>query len=124
MNQKHYLAAVVASMMVMLFLLSASASADSIKARMKARLPTIIQLKAAGIIGETHLGFLAFIGSNKVDQDLVTAENADRRTVYQAIAKQQGTTATVVGQRRALQIANKAQPGEWFQDADGTWYRK
>ncbi len=52
------------------------------------------------------------------------AENKDRQMVYDAIAKQQGTTAAVVGQRRALQIAKKAKPGEWLQDADGKWVQK
>ena len=91
---------------------------------MKSRLPKIVQLKAAGVIGETHAGFLAFVGTKKEAQDLVAAENQDREKVYQAIAKQQGTTPQVVGQRRALQIAKKAKPGEWLQDADGKWYQK
>jgi hypothetical protein len=55
---------------------------------------------------------------------LVKAENRDRQLVYQAIARQQGTTAAVVGRRRALQIAENARPGEWLQDASGTWHRK
>jgi hypothetical protein len=29
-----------------------------------------------------------------------------------------------VGQRRALQIAKKADPGTWVQDADGRWRQK
>ena len=97
---------------------------DGIKDRMKARLPQIIELKAAGIIGETSQGFLAFVGANQTGKALIEAENQDRQTVYQAIAKQQGTTPAVVGQRRALQIAEKAKSGEWLQDASGKWYRK
>jgi hypothetical protein len=91
---------------------------------MKDRLPKIIELKAAGIIGENNQGFLAFVGSNKSEQALVDAENQDRQLVYGAIAKQQGTTAGVVGQRRALQIADNAKPGEWLQDAGGKWVQK
>lgn len=30
----------------------------------------------------------------------------------------------VVGKHRAIQIANKARPGEWLQDANGKWYKK
>jgi uncharacterized protein YdbL (DUF1318 family) len=54
----------------------------------------------------------------------VDAENNDRQLVYDAIAKQQGTAAEVVGRRRALQIADNAKPGEWIQDAGGKWVQK
>jgi len=124
MNHKSYLVLVAAVAVAAVFLFSASVSAGGIKARMKSRLPQIVQLKAAGVIGETHAGYLAFVGSKKEAQDLVAAENQDRKKVYQAIAKQQGTTARLVGQRRALQIAQKAKPGEWLQDADGKWHQK
>ncbi len=123
MNQKRYLwfvAAVVAGV----FLFSAAAFSGDIKTRMKDRLPKIIELKAAGIIGENSQGFLAFVGGNEREQALVDAENKDRQRIYSAIAKQQGTTADVVGRRRALQIAEKAKPGEWLQDAGGKWVQK
>jgi len=104
--------------------LGASALADDIKARMKDRLPLIVELKAQGIVGENNQGYLEFIGGKKAKPDVVAAENEDRKTVYTAIAKQQGTTAELVGKRRALQIAQKAGPGEWVQDANGKWIQK
>ncbi len=103
------------------FVLGATAFADDIKARMKNRLPVIKKLKADGIVGEDNKGYLQFVGGNKAKEDVVAAENKDRKTVYSAIAKQQGTTAELVGKRRALQIAKKAVPGEWVQDAGGNW---
>jgi uncharacterized protein YdbL (DUF1318 family) len=123
MNQKRYVW-FVATVVAGVFLFSASASCADIKARMKDRLPRIIELKAAGIVGENNQGFLAFIGGNQSEQTLVDAENQDRQLVYGAIAKQQGTTAEVVGRRRALQIAENANPGEWLQDAGGKWVQK
>lgn len=123
MNQTRYLW-LVATMVAGVFLFSASAFSGDIKARMRARLPKIIELKAAGIVGETHNGLLAFVGSNKPEQALVAAENKDRKRVYDAIARQQSTTADAVGRRRALQIAEKARPGEWLQDAGGKWFQK
>ena len=84
------------------------AGAADIKARMQERLPTIIQLKSEGIIGESNKGYLEYLpGAAKKMQDVVADENRDRETVYNAIAKQQGTTAELVGKRRALQIAEK-----------------
>ena len=99
-------------------------SADDIKARMKNRLPVIKELKAKGIVGEDNKGYLQFVGGKKEKADVVAAENKDRKTVYAAIAKQQGTTAELVGKRRALQIAKNANKGAWMQDQSGKWYQK
>ena len=106
------------------FMTGVSAFADDIKARMKNRLPVVKELKAKGIVGEDNKGFLQFVGGKKSKADVVAAENKDRKTVYAAIAKQQGTTAELVGKRRALQIAKKANSGEWVQDANAKWLQK
>lgn len=103
---------------------SAFAGAKEIKARMKARLPVINALKAKGIIGENNKGCLQLIGKDKTKADVVNAENSDRKKVYAAIAKQQGTPVDLVGKRRAIQIAKKAKPGQWLQDEKGKWYQK
>jgi len=99
-------------------------SAAEIKQRMLARLPVIQALKDKGIVGENNKGYLEFTGQNKEKEDVVEAENNDRKQVYGAIAKQQSTTVELVGKHRAAQIAEKAQPGEWLQDANGKWYKK
>jgi len=101
------------------------AGASDIKARMQQRLPTIVKLKSAGIVGENNKGFLEYVpGAAQKEAGVVAAENKDRGTVYNAIAKQQGTTPGLVGERRAIQIGQKASPGEWLQDASGKWYKK
>ena len=87
-------------------------------------LPVIAALKAKGLVGEDNRGYLQFIGQKKENEAVVAAENKDRQMVYEAIAKQQGTTVELVGQHRAIQIAEKAQRGEWLQDANGKWYQK
>jgi uncharacterized protein YdbL (DUF1318 family) len=110
--------------LVGIFAAGISAFADDIKARMKQRLPVIVELKTKGIVGENNAGYLEFIGAKKENADVVAAENKDRQTVYAAIAKQQGTTAELVGKRRALQIAQKANKGEWVQDRSGKWIQK
>ncbi len=101
------------------------AGAADIKARMQERLPDIVQLKTDGIIGENNGGYLEFVpGAAKKMENVVADENRDRETVYAAIAKQQNTSAELVGQRRAIQIAERAAPGEWLQDESGKWYKK
>ena len=118
------LSKIIAFVLITTFATGISAFADDIKTRMKQRLPVIIELKAKGIVGENNAGYLEFVGAKREKADVVAAENNDRKTVYTAIAKQQGTTAEVVGKRRALQIAQKANPGEWLQDASGKWIQK
>ena len=107
-----------------ILLTNAYASSKSIKKRMIERLPTIRALKDKGLVGENNKGYLEFVGSRQENADVVEAENKDRKTVYEAIAKQQGTTVALVGKHRAIQIANKAQAGVLLQDANGKWYKK
>lgn len=115
---------ILTSLLLGVLMLSTSSFADDIKARMKERLPVIVELKAKSIVGENNKGYLEFVGEKKEKTDVVAAENEDRQKVYAAIAKQQGTTVELVGKRRALQLAQKADPGEWVQDADGKWIQK
>ncbi|MGD8471514.1 MAG: YdbL family protein [Desulfobacterales bacterium] len=115
---------IIAFVLIGTFAAGISIFADDIKTRMKQRLPVIKELKTKGIVGENNAGYLDFIGAKRENADVVAAENKDRKTVYTAIAKQQGTTAELVGKRRALQIAKKADPGEWVQDASGKWIQK
>ena len=109
-------------------LLSATAGfsqgANEIKQRMKERLGTIVELKNMGIVGENNLGYLEFVGAKKEKEDVVDAENKDRAKVYAAIAKKQNTTPQKVGERRAIQIAEKAGPGDWLKNSSGKWYQK
>jgi uncharacterized protein YdbL (DUF1318 family) len=101
-----------------------TAFSDDIKSRMIARLPVLKDLKAQGLVGENNQGYLEYRGSKHSHEDVVQAENQDRRSVYSAIAKQQGVTAELVGKQRAAQIAEKADAGEWLQNAAGKWYQK
>ena len=115
---------ILAFFLIGFFIAGPTLSADDIKTRMKDRLPVILELKAKGILGENNKGYLEFIGEKREKADVVAAENEDRKTVYAAIAKQQGTTVELVGKRRALQISEKADAGDWLQDAAGNWYQK
>jgi uncharacterized protein len=107
-----------------IMLTNAYASSKSIKKRMIERLPTIRALKEKGLVGENNKGYLEFVSSKQENADVVEAENKDRKKVYDAIAKQQGTTVELVGKHRAIQLAKKAKPGEWLQDANSKWYQK
>lgn len=104
-------------------LFAGAALAQSLKDRFIARKPAVAALLADGTVGENNQGFLAFRGAKK-QADVVAAENQDRATVYQAIARKTGTTPDLVAQRRAAQVAETAPPGTWLQKPDGGWYQK
>lgn len=106
----------------------ASTSTPDLKtaqASMSARLKQIVEYKKAGKIGENHLGYLVvkILGDKKIEE-LVKAENADRKIVYELIAKKVNSSSEIVGKQRAEQISEKAKEGEWFKDDKGNWSKK
>lgn len=115
---------ILVSVLISVFLLSSVGFADGIKDRMKARKPAIKALKTAGVVGENNLGYLEFVNNKKEKENVVNAENQDRKKVYAAIAQKQGVSAEDVGRRRALQISEIADKGEWLQNKAGKWYQK
>jgi len=100
------------------------AFAAEIKERMKQRLPVIADLKAKGIIGEDNKGYLGFVTSTRDQEAVIAAENEDRKTVYTYFANQQNTTVNVVEAIQAKRKAEKTEPGEYFQNPDGSWHKK
>ena len=107
-----------------LFLTVPNVQAANIKERMASRIPAINALKDKGVVGENNQGFLEFRKPDNGSKKLVADENNDRKAVYGAIGKKQGAPAALVGQRRALQIAQIGKKGHWFQKGDGKWYKK
>ena len=114
----------IALFMVVIVAFAGQAWGQDIKARLRARLPVIVALKASGIVGENNQGYLTVLKAPTDKQAAVDAENKDRGIIYRAIAKKQGTTPELVGQRRALQIAKKADAGTMIQGTDGKWAKK
>lgn len=112
---------------VLLVLPSALRAQDlgAIRARMEQRLPSVAAAKDKGVAGENNRGYLEARGAPAPgDQQVIQAENGDRRQVYAAIAAETGSSADEVGRKRAAQLAELARPGHWVQGADGSWRRK
>lgn len=119
-----HIAAITLIILMGMLIVSSTCFSAGIKDRMRARVPEIKTLKGAGVIGENNMGYLEIRGNHPEHKDLVAAENKDRKKVYSAIGKQQGANARTVGKRRAIQISEKANPGEWLQNKEGKWYQK
>ncbi len=122
--QKRIIYAVILPLFFTLLALPMAAHSASIKERMKARIPTIVALKNKGVIGENAQGFLEFRGKAHPQEEVIVAENADRKKVYVLIAKKQNVSPELVGQRRAQQIMEKGKKGHWFQGENGQWLKK
>ena len=115
----------IISLLIASSLAASAASLGQVKSAMKARQPAIESLWAEAKIGENNQGFVeARADLSGEDQELVQAENSDRKIVYQAIARATESTAEQVGVQRAAQISKRAAEGLWLQDAGGKWYRK
>ena len=127
MNARHIgTAALLAALALALAAPPARAATKSeLKRRFAARFPALSRLKAAGQVGETDAGYVeARVRLPKRrDVQLLAAENADRTTLYQIIARETGTNAAAVGRRNGLRNWQKAKPGEWYKK-QGNWIRK
>lgn len=122
-NKKPIISACI--LIISLVMLTATfAGASAIQDRMKARIPELTELKNSGIVGENNKGYLEFLGAKKDKQNLVNAENADRKKVYTAIGRKQKVDAGVVGSRRAKQLSEKGVNGHWYQNEAGKWSQK
>ena len=106
--------------------LSAADDAATIKKNMAERKPKIETLKKAGTVGENKDGYLEAMKDAKLedaDKKLLEDENKDRKVVYAAIAKKEGSTVDKVGELRAKQIRSKANEGDFIQGEDGKWVK-
>ena len=95
----------------------------AVKARMEQRLAQVDALKETGAIGENNRGFLEIRGGGDAGA-IVSAENKDREIVYAAVAQKTGSTADLVGRKRAARIAQNSRSGVWVQDEGGNWKKK
>ncbi len=104
------------------------ASADDVanaKQRIAARQGQVDNLKSSGLIGEANTGYLSERASlNGAQKSVLTAENADRKVLYAAVAAKSGLPTSEVGKRRADQIRAGSASGIWVQLPDGSWKKK
>ena len=93
----------------------------------KERFSDLKALKAKGVVGENNHGYVQALGGGADVKAIVSAENADRKAVYQAIVEQNqlgdGALATVEGVFAGVQ-RDKAVAGEKIQEPSGTWVTK
>ena len=119
--------AALAALVVGFTLPADAATEGELKRRFKDRYPALLKAKQAGHIGETTTGYVALVEPDKAPgdaKDLVKAENADRKELYELIAAEEQTDVDTVAKRNALRNYQKARPGEYLQKPDGSWGKK
>ena len=82
------------------------------------------QLRADGVLAESYTGFVVIRENQNGAQAIADRVNAERRTIYQQRAAEQGVSPEEIGRVYAGQIINKAPAGTWFQNEDGSWVQR
>lgn len=106
---------------------SSEALTPALRERFEQRLPEIIAAKKAGKIGETFDGYVDTVASAQSDATLsalIKAENADRLTYYQAVARSAQSSVAYVGELSAMKRFEAAATGEFLRYRDGQWKQK
>ena len=84
-------------------------------------------LKREGLVGENNKGYVTDLKNNSSASTLVTAENKDRRIIYEALAEQNmlGAAGLLEVERAFAEVQNdKAEPGDMIQSPAGGWKKK
>ena len=108
---------------IFIFCVSFSLHAD-FSDRMKSRLADVIAAKDSGSLGEGVDGFLHLRKQDDPNaKKLMDSENADRKSLFQALAQKTGSEETVA-RKFSQGISGKAKKGHWFRKASGDWVQK
>lgn len=83
------------------------------------------QYRAAGYIAERFDGLTELRGGAPADAAALVREvNARRQAIYRARAQNQGVPESAVGKIYAGEVMQKAPPGTWFRQENGSYTRK
>jgi uncharacterized protein YdbL (DUF1318 family) len=102
-----------------------------LRSAMQGRFSALKSFYANGVVGIKSDGFIVAKGSiplrdrNKVKK-LIAAENADRQSLYQAIANANGHPEWVsqIKSTFASRWISNAKSGWWYQSSNGSWKQK
>ncbi len=105
-----------------------AADKKQLQARFEQRYPQLLQYKSQGKIGETPAGTIEAVDAKYLSdaslKKLVADENSDRQELYNIIAKEENTTPQKVAELSAKHNYEKARPGDYLKQSDGTWKKK
>ena len=93
--------------------------------RMKERLPSLVQAKDEGVIGEGTDGFVYVreSDSEKVKK-MVADENEDRKILFKAMSSKTGGSVDEVANKFSKALVQKSKKGHWFRKSSGEWMQR
>lgn len=101
-----------------------AASLEDLQKRFAERLPKLAKSKAEGKIGEVFNGYVEAVKGDAGVSGLLDDENADRRALYEIVAKKQNISLAKVAELNGARNFRNAKPGEWLKGEDGKWTQK
>jgi uncharacterized protein YdbL (DUF1318 family) len=111
-----------------------SSKIETIKGKLKARVPEILAQKKEGIVGEGNDGMLVIKDASKVKplmkkkvEDMVKDENSDRSSLYSEIVSTNHLSSSNVSQMKksfSRSFQSESPSGTWVQSPEGTWSQK
>jgi len=103
----------------------ADPNSSDVRERRRARRERIQAWKSAKLIGESNAGLLeARTADGKLSdavQQVVDAENADRKLVFEKIAEKENIPVEAVARRMSGRMNEHTSAGTWVQDTQGNW---
>ena len=102
-----------------------AATKQELQTRFEKRYPQLLTYKQAGKVGENMQGLVEAVKRDYLDDKtlskLLDDENADRKELYKLLSEEQKTTVDQVAAAAAKRNYEKAKPGEYLKQPDGTW---
>lgn len=93
---------------------------------MKDRHSELQQAKDQGLVGEAWNGLVAVVQDDAPQkvQDLVQAENQDRKELFKIIAQETDSSVQEVAKQNRIRMYRLAEDGHFVQDQNRNWVRK
>ncbi|RQD67523.1 MAG: DUF1318 domain-containing protein [Desulfonatronovibrio sp. MSAO_Bac4] len=125
-SRKLILICIVLAMFVAAGVNAFAQSKEEITSSMRDRYPALLDAKNKGLVGESWTGLVALVDSNApaAVQNLVNAENNDRRALFQAIAQETGTSVEEVARQNRIRMYRLAEDNHFLQDQSRQWVKK
>ena len=122
MNTNKYYIFLILSLV---FSVSGNIAFADFASRMKERLPSLVQAKDQGKVGEGTDGFVYVRESDSEKiKKMVAAENEDRKILFKAMSSKTGGSVDEVANKFSKALVKKSKKGHWFRKSSGEWIQR
>jgi len=115
----------ISSLLSLIFISSGAHLLADYASRMKERLPSLLEAKDLGVIGEGTDGFVYIReGDSEKIKKIVTSENEDRKILFKTMAVKTGGSIDEVANKFSKALVQKSKKGHWFRKSSGEWMQR